>query len=160
MITQFTTPNLLILSTLLVGALNLTSPYATQKDSFIRNFLLITIAIFFFGNILIIDWLFLKGIRAGFEFNIFGNYSIGFHLEPLGLIFLSLIGFLWICALLYTSKYLAINNIDYSSRFLFFFNFTILIGVLIALSSNLFTMFICYELLTISTAFFNRTYQK
>ncbi|WP_032139515.1 proton-conducting transporter transmembrane domain-containing protein [Rickettsia tamurae] len=153
MITQFTTPSLLILSTLLVGALNLTSPYATQKDSFIRNFLLITIAIFFFGNILIIDWLFLKGIRAGFEFNIFGNYSIGFHLEPLGLIFLSLIGFLWICALLYTPKYLAINNIEHSSRFLFFFNLTILTGVLIALSSNLFTMFICYELLTISTAF-------
>ncbi len=153
MITQFTTPSLLILSTLLVGALNLTSPYATKKDSFIRNFLLITIAIFFFGNILIIDWLFLKGIRAGFEFNIFGNYSIGFHLEPLGLIFLSLIGFLWICALLYTPKYLAINNIEHSSRFLFFFNLTILIGVLIALSSNLFTMFICYELLTISTAF-------
>ena len=141
MITQFTTPSLLILSTLLVGALNLTSPYATKKDSFIRNFLLITIAIFFFGNILIIDWLFLKGIRAGFEFNIFGNYSIGFHLEPLGLIFLSLIGFLWICALLYTPKYLAINNIEHSSRFLFFFNLTILIGVLIALSSNLFTMF-------------------
>ena len=153
MITQFTTPSLLILSTLLVGALNLTSPYATQKDSFIRNFLLITIAIFFFGNILIIDWLFLKGIRAGFEFNIFGKYSIGFHLEPLGLIFLSLIGSLWICALLYTPKYLAINNIEHSSRFLFFFNLTILTGVLIALSSNLFTMFICYELLTISTAF-------
>ena len=51
MITQITTPSLLILSTLLVGALNLTSPYATQKDSFIRNFLLINIAIFFFGNI-------------------------------------------------------------------------------------------------------------
>ncbi|ADE29795.1 proton-conducting transporter transmembrane domain-containing protein [Rickettsia prowazekii] len=153
MIMQFSTTNLLILSTLLVGALNLTSPYATKKDSLIRNFLLITIAIFFYGNILIIDVLFLKGIRAGFEFNIFGNYSIGFHLEPLGLIFLTLIGFLWICALLYTPKYLAINNIECSSRFLFFFNLTILIGILIALSSNLLTMFICYELLTISTAF-------
>jgi len=153
MIAQLTTPNLLILSTLLVGMLNLTSPFATKEDSFIRNFLLIAIGIFFFGNVLIIDWVFLKGVRAGFEFNIFGNYSIGFYLEPLGLIFLSLISFLWICSLLYTPKYLAINNIENSARFLFFFNLTIFIGVLIALSSNLFTMFICYELLTISTAF-------
>lgn len=153
MIAQFTTPNLLILSTLLVGMLNLTSPFATKEDSFIRNSLLIAIAIFFFGNVLIIDWIFLKGVRAGFEFNIFGNYSIGFYLEPLGLIFLNLISFLWICSLLYTPKYLAINNIENSSRFLFFFNLTIFIGSLIALSSNLFTMFICYELLTVSTAF-------
>jgi len=153
MIAQFTTPNLLILSTLLVGMLNLTSPFTTKEDSFIRNFLLVAIAIFFFGNALIIDWVFLRGVRAGFEFNIFGNYSIGFYLEPLGLIFLSLISFLWVCSLLYTPRYLAINNIKNSSKFLFFFNLTILIGVLIALSSNLFTMFICYELLTISTAF-------
>ncbi len=153
MLAQFTTPNLLILSTLLVGMMNLTSPFVTKEDSFTRNFLLIAIGIFFFSNIVIIDWVFLKGVRAGFKFHIFGNYFIGFHLEPLGLIFLSLISFLWICSLLYTPKYLAINNIENSSRFLFFFNLTILIGVLIALSSNLFTMFICYELLTISTAF-------
>ncbi|MGI4753049.1 MAG: proton-conducting transporter membrane subunit [Janthinobacterium lividum] len=153
MLAQFTTPNLLILSTLLVGMLNLTSPFVTKEDSFTRNFLLIAIGIFFFSNVLIIDWVFLKGVRAGFKFHIFGNYFIGFHLEPLGLIFLSLISFLWICSLLYTPKYLDINNIENSSRFLFFFNLTILIGVLIALSSNLFTMFICYELLTISTAF-------
>ncbi|XVN40989.1 MAG: proton-conducting transporter membrane subunit [Rickettsia endosymbiont of Argas persicus] len=153
MLAQFTTPNLLILSTLLVGMLNLTSPFATKEDSFIRNFLLVTIGIFFFGNVLIIDWVFLKGVKAGFKFHIFSNYFIGFHLEPLGLIFLSLISFLWICSLLYTPKYLTINNIENSSRFLFFFNLTIFIGVLIALSSNLFTLFICYELLTISTAF-------
>ncbi|MGX6960256.1 MAG: proton-conducting transporter membrane subunit [Rickettsia endosymbiont of Pentastiridius leporinus] len=153
MIMQFTTPNLLILSTLLVGILNLTSPFVTKKDSFIRNFLLVTISVFFFGNVLIIDWLFLRGVRAGLEFNIFGNYSIGFNLEPIGLIFLTLIGFLWICSLLYTPKYLAINNIENSVKFLFFFNLTILTGSLIALSGNLFTMFICYELLTIFTAF-------
>lgn len=153
MINQSTTPNLLILSTLLVGMLNLTSPFVTKEDSFIRNFLLITISAFFFGNVLIIDWLFLRGVRAGLEFNIFGSYSIGFNLEPIGLVFLTLIGFLWICSLLYTPKYLAINNIENSVRFLFFFNLTILTGSLIALSGNLFTMFICYELLTIFSAF-------
>lgn len=153
MIELFAIPNLLIFSTLLVGMLNLTIPFVTKEDSFIRNFLLIAVSIFFFGNILIIDWLFLKGIRADLSFNIFGNYSIGLYLEPLGLIFLSLLGFLWICALLYTPKYLAINNIENSDRFLFFFNSSILAGVFIALSANLFTMFIFYEILTLSTAF-------
>lgn len=153
MIEQFTIPNLLIILTLLIGALNLTSPFATPNDSFMRNFLLIIISIFFFGNVLIIDWLFLNGVRASVTFNIVGHYFIGFNLEPLGLVFLSLIGFLWICALFYTPKYLVTNHIENSSRFLFFFNFVILMGVFIALASNLFTMFIAYELLTIATAF-------
>ena len=38
-----------------------------------------------------------------------------------------------------------------TSRFLFFINLCVLFGILIALASNLFTMFVCYELLTLAT---------
>jgi multicomponent Na+:H+ antiporter subunit D len=145
-------PSFLILSTLLLGMLNLVTPFISNSDNYARNSLLITISSFFFINILIIDWLFLNGVKANLAINIFGNFFIAFHLEALGLIFLSLLGLLWICALLYTTKYLAINKIDDSSRFLFFLNLTVLSGVMVALSANLFTMFMFYEILTLATA--------
>lgn len=146
------TPSFLILSTLLLAMLNLVVPLISNSNNNTRNSLLIIISSFFFVNILIIDWLFLKGVKANLSINIYGNFSIGLHLEALSLIFLTLLCFLWICALIYTTKYLAINNIDNSSRFLFFLNLSVLFGGMAALSSNLFTMFIFYELLTLSTA--------
>ncbi|WP_250312071.1 proton-conducting transporter transmembrane domain-containing protein [Rickettsia endosymbiont of Oedothorax gibbosus] len=146
------TPSFLIISTLLVAMLNLVTPFISNSDNNTRNSLLITISSFFFVNILIIDWLFLKGVRANLSITIFSNFAIGLHLEALSLIFLTLLSFLWICALIYTTKYLAINNIDNSSRFLFFINLSVLSGGMVALSSNLFTMFIFYEILTLSTA--------
>lgn len=146
------TPNLLIFSTISLAILNLITPFISNNDNKIRNYLLITISSFFFINILIIDWLFLIGVRAEQEIGSFGNFTIGFHLESLTLIFLTLVSFLWVCALLYTIKYIKINNIDNSSRFLFLLNLSVLSGVMIGLSANLFTMFIFYEILTLSTA--------
>ena len=145
-------PSFLVVSTLLLVMLNLVTPFTTKRDNNTSTFLLVVISSFFFINILMIDWLFLKGVRAQLSINVFNNFSIGFHLEALSLIFLTLLSFLWVCALLYTTKYLAINHVANPGRFLFFLNLSVLAGVLIALSSNLFTMFIFYEILTLSTA--------
>ncbi|WP_375327545.1 proton-conducting transporter membrane subunit [Candidatus Tisiphia endosymbiont of Nemotelus uliginosus] len=145
-------PNFLFFSTLFLASLNLITPFISRNDNRIRNSLLIIISCFFFINILIINWLFLKGIRAQQSINLIGNFSLGLHLEALGLIFVTLISFLWICALIYTIQYLKINIIHNSSNFLFFLNFSVLAGVMIALSSNLLTMFTFYEILTLATA--------
>lgn len=145
-------PSFLVISTLLLVVLNLVTPFTSKHDNNTRTFLLIIVSSFFFMNTLMIDWLFLKGVRAELSINVFNNFSIGFHLEALSLIFLTLLSFLWVCALLYTTKYLAINYVPNTGRFLFFLNLSVLSGVLIALASNLFTMFIFYEILTLSTA--------
>ncbi len=145
-------PNILVVSTLLLGLLNLVISFTSKKDHNTRNFLLIVVSSFFLINILIIDWLFLQGVRVQLSLSLFGDFIIGFHLEALSLIFVTLLSFLWICALLYTTKYLVINNIPNTGRFLFFLNLSVLSGILIGLSSNLFTMFIFYEILTLSTA--------
>lgn len=145
-------PSFFVISTLVLAMLNLVTPFTSKNDSNIRNFLLTAVSSSFFINILMIDWLFLKGVRAQLSIHLFNNFSIGFHLEALSLIFLTLLSFLWVCALLYTTKYLAINNIPNTNRFLFCLNLSVLSGVLIGLSSNLFTMFIFYEILTLSTA--------
>jgi multicomponent Na+:H+ antiporter subunit D len=145
-------PSFLVVSTLSLAVLNLMMPFTSKQDNNTRTFLLIIVSSFFFINILMVDWLFLKGVRAQLSINVLNNFSIGFHLEALSLIFLTLLGFLWVCALLFTTKYLAINYVPNSGRFLFFLNLSVLSGVLIALASNLFTMFIFYEILTLSTA--------
>jgi multicomponent Na+:H+ antiporter subunit D len=144
-------PNFLILLSLLLASLNLLTPYVSKVDSKIRSFLLISVSVCFFINILIIDLLFFRHIRFKLSFFSFGIYNFAMELEPIGLIFLNLLSILWIFALIYSIKYLAFNNIKNSSRFLFFLNLTVIIGALIALAGNLFTLFTCYEILTLAT---------
>jgi multicomponent Na+:H+ antiporter subunit D len=152
---QMIVPNFLIISLILVGFIGFFGPYSTKEDSFIRSFLLISISLFFLGNVLIIDWLFLNGfsevIGAKFTLLEVNKYSISFGLEPLGLIFLTMLATLWPCALMYTIKFLSLSKIHFSSKYLMFVNACILSGCLIALAANLFTMFIFYDVLTLCT---------
>lgn len=148
---NFVAPQLLVISTLFIGLVNLITPFASKEDSKIRNFFLLIVSILFLANVLLLDYLFLSGIEASFILLDFGKYNLALHLEPLGMIFLTLLAVLWICALLYTIKFLDINEIQYSNRFLFFVNCCVMVGSFIALSANLFTMFIGYEILTLCT---------
>lgn len=148
---HFTSPGFLVISTMLVGMINLVAPFITKKDSKIRSFLLFSISIFFLFNVLIIDYLFIQGTQLNFTLLNVSKYSISFGLEPMGLIFLTLLAVLWIPALLYTIKFLEVNKFQHSSRYLFFVSACVLTGCLVALSWNLITMFIFYEVLTLCT---------
>ena len=112
--------NFLIISTMLLGMINLVAPFFTKEDSKIRSFFLLSISIFFLFNVIIIDDLFINGTVIKFTLLDIGKYSIAFSLEPLGLIFLTMLAALWIPALLYTIKFLTINHITNSSKYLFF----------------------------------------
>ena len=151
MIIQLLAPKFLVVATLLVGMMNLITPFATKEDSTLRNFFMLATSIIFLGNVILLDWLFLNGTESNFILLDLGKYSIALHLEPLGMIFLSLLAVLWVCALLYTIKFLTINEMKNTSRFLFFVNCCVMIGSIIALSANLFTMFVFYEILTLCT---------
>lgn len=148
---DFVAPQLLVISTLLIGLVNLITPFATREDSKIRSTFLLIVSVSFLANVLLLDYLFLSGIQTSFMLLDLGKYNIALHLEPLGMIFLTLLAILWICALLYTIKFLDINEMKNSNRFLFFVNCCVMIGSFIALSANLFTMFIGYEVLTLCT---------
>ena len=143
--------NFLIISTMLLGMINLVAPFFRKEDSKIRSFFLLGISVFFLFNVIIIDDLFINGTVIKFTLLDIGKYSIAFSIEPLGLIFLTMLAVLWVPALLYTIKFLTFNHITNSSKYLFFVNCCILLGCLIALSANLITMFIVYELLTLCT---------
>lgn len=136
---------------MLVGMVNLIVPFFSKHDSKIRSFFLFSVSGFFLVNVIIIDYLFIRGTEIRFNLMDFGKYSISFALEPIGLIFLTMLAFLWLCALLYTVKFLTINNLTNSNRYIFFVNASVLSGAFIALSGNLITMFIGYEILTLCT---------
>jgi multicomponent Na+:H+ antiporter subunit D len=148
---NFVTPHFLVIFTLVTGLVNLITPFVTKEDSKARSFFLLSVSLAFLINVLILDGLFLNGIESKFTLLDLGKYTISLHLEALGMIFLTMLAILWTCALLYTIKFLDINEMKNSNRFLFFLNCCVMVGSFIALSANLFTMFIGYEVLTLCT---------
>ena len=148
---QYLGANLILVMPIIIGVLNLLTPFISKEDSTERSFFMLTVSVLFLLNVLVLDYLFLYGYDFRFNFFAIGIYSVDFGTEGLGLVFLSMLAVLWFCALLYTIKFLRINNMHDSDRFLFFMNACIVVGSLIAMSANLFTMFCCYELLTLAT---------
>jgi multicomponent Na+:H+ antiporter subunit D len=77
--------------------------------------------------------------------------SLEFTLEPLGLLFLSVAAVLWPITTIYAAGYLRAAREPAHSRFFAFFALTIACAVWIALSGNLITLFIGYEIMTLAT---------
>lgn len=84
-------------------------------------------------------------------FEIMPNLEIAFSIEPLGLLFATIISILWIIASIYSIGYMNAHKEPRQDNFFFFFTIAITIAIASSLADNLFTLFICYELLTIST---------
>lgn len=149
----FITPEFLVIGTLIIGLSNLIIPFcSSEENTKLSNWLLINIAIFFFLSVLLIDYLFLASqLEVKIKLLSINHYQLALHLEALGLIFLTLLAFLWICAILYSISFLDVNGIGNKRSFLFFLNAAILMGSFTALAANLLTMFIGYELLTLCT---------
>ncbi len=77
--------------------------------------------------------------------------TIGFEVEPLGLLFALLASFLWLVTSVYSIGYMRSHNERHQTRF--YASFAVALGSTmgIAFAANLFTLFIFYELLTLST---------
>jgi len=77
--------------------------------------------------------------------------SLSFSVEPLGMIFALVASFLWLVTIIYAIGYMRGHNEDNQTRF--FCCFSIAIGSVmgVAFADNLLTLFIFYEVLTLST---------
>jgi len=84
-------------------------------------------------------------------FQVMPGLDLAFNVEPLGLMFAILASGLWILTHLYGIGYMRENNEEHHARFFACFAFAIASVMGIAFSANMFTLFLFYEALTIST---------
>ena len=77
--------------------------------------------------------------------------EIAFAVEPLGMIFAGVASFLWIVNSIFSIGYMRGNKEPRQTRFYVCFAIAIGATMGLAFAENLFTLFICYEMLTLST---------
>lgn len=77
--------------------------------------------------------------------------DLAFEVEPLGMVFALVAGFLWPITSLYAIGYMRGHHEENQTRFFFFFAIAIAGAMGVAFSANLFTLFVFYEFLTFCT---------
>ena len=80
-----------------------------------------------------------------------GGLSISFHAEPLGAMFALIASGLWIVNSVYSIGYMRGSNEKNQTRFYMCFTIAIASAMGVAFAENLFTLFVFYEVLTLST---------
>lgn len=84
-------------------------------------------------------------------FELFPGVPLAFEVEPLGLVFALVASFLWPVTAVYGVGYLRGHHEDHQTRFFTFFSAAISAAMGIAFAGNLLTLFVFYEVLTLST---------
>ena len=105
---------------------------------------------------LVQDTFLLSAINSGAKpelhlFTFAGNFDVRLELEPLGAIFAAIASSLWIVNSVFTLGYMRGNKEKNQTRFFGLVAIAIFGAMGIAASANLITLFIFYEVLTIST---------
>ena len=77
--------------------------------------------------------------------------AIGFRVEPLGMLFALVASALWIVNSVYSIGYMRCNGEPHQTRFYVCFALALVATMGVALASNLLTLFVFYELLTLVT---------
>ncbi len=84
-------------------------------------------------------------------FTLIDTIPIAFHVEPLGIMYACVASGLWLVTTIYAIGYMNANNEKHLARFYMCFCLAMAAVMGIAYSANLLTLFIFYELLTLST---------
>lgn len=97
-----------------------------------------------------------QGVIAGESINAFWweilpGLQLSFDVEPLGIIFALIASFLWLVTTIYAIGYMRGHHEINQTRFYACFAIAIAAVMGVALAGNLFTLFIFYEVLTLST---------
>ncbi len=94
----------------------------------------------------------LDGARPAVElFEVMPGLAIRFEVEPLGALFAALASLLWIVNTVYSIGYMRGNGERNQTRFYVLFAVALAATIGVAFAGNLLTLFVCYEVLTLST---------
>jgi formate hydrogenlyase subunit 3/multisubunit Na+/H+ antiporter MnhD subunit len=120
-----------------------------EESHRIRTFLNLAGALI---NILVVSWMLLEVARDqtfAVAFPLVAGLALKLEADPLSLLFVSLSAILWLLTTVYAIGYL--EQTPNRSRFFGFFSLCVSATTGIALSANLFTLLIFYEILTLTT---------
>ncbi len=84
-------------------------------------------------------------------FEVLPGLAIAFRIEPLGMLFALVASGLWIVTSLYSIGYMRAHNEGHQTRYYMAFAVSIFGAIGVAMAQNMFTLFIFYEVLTLST---------
>ena len=94
----------------------------------------------------------LAGNRPGVTLTeLMPGVEIAFRVEPLGMLFAALASALWIINSVYSIGYMRGNNEKHQTRFYVMFAVSLAATIGVAFAGNLITLFLFYEMLTLST---------
>ena len=142
-------PLILILTPIIAGMLILLSG---DRHKNIREFWTILASIINFLIILSMIPIALKGTSIEFTIiTIFQHVPLQLRVDALGMIFASLASILWIVVSVYSIGYMRGLNEHAQTRYFFFFTLAICGAIGVAFSANLITLYMFYEILSLST---------
>ena len=144
--------NTAILASMLIPALAALGNIVLRNSPNLRDGMTLTAAVLTFLCVLNI----LANVGSGTTeplvlFSVMPGLDLAFNVEPLGLLFALIASGLWIVTHLYGVGYMRGNNESHHARFFCFFSIAIATTMGIAFAANMFTLFLFYEALTLST---------
>ncbi|GAA6135765.1 proton-conducting transporter membrane subunit [Oceaniserpentilla sp. 4NH20-0058] len=145
-------PSQLITLSIIIPFIGALLVVATGKYPNVRETVtLITAAILFSIVLSITDYLY-KGVELSLEvIELFPGLGINFYVESLGVLFALVASFLWIVTSIYAIGYMRGHHEVNQTRFFCCFALAISSVMAICFSADLLTLFIFYEVLTLST---------
>ncbi len=115
-----------------------------------------TVTLITAGALAWVVWSLLPEVMQGgrpslFITEVLPGIELAFKVEPLGMLFAALASSLWIVNSIYSIGYMRGNKESNQTRFYIFFAVALAAAIGIAFADNLFTLFLFYEILTLST---------
>ncbi|WP_304440843.1 proton-conducting transporter membrane subunit, partial [Oleiphilus sp. HI0128] len=145
-------PSQLITLSILVPFIGALIVIATGKNPNIREAVTLSTAAILFSIVLAITDYTFQGVALKLDvIDLFPGLGISFEVEPLGVLFAIVASFLWIITSIYAIGYMRGHNEENQTRFFCCFALAISSVMAICFSGNLLTLFIFYEVLTLST---------
>lgn len=145
-------PSQLITLSILVPFLGALLVLATGKWPNVREAITLTTASILFTIVLSITHHTFNGTTMELSVvEMFPGLSLSFDVEPLGVLFALVASFLWIITTIYAIGYMRGHNEENQTRFFCCIALAISSVMAICFSGNLLTLFVFYEVLTLST---------
>jgi multicomponent Na+:H+ antiporter subunit D len=146
-----TEPVLILLSLLLPLAGALVIALAGRSPS-LRDGLMIASAVLVFLCVASLLPAVLAGARPQLSLmSIMPGLTVAFQVEPLGMVFALVASGLWILTSIYAVGYMRGAHEEHQTRFFACFSIAIFAAIGVAFAQNMFTLFVLYEVLSLST---------